>query len=171
MHRWIVGFLFSAVAFTGAAQRPAIPDTYGWRNGADYKADSSFVYSCLEHLCIPGSHTDPQWWSAANAYVMSWLSGSPQVRLEINSKALPFIETHEELIFPFVHGMALSHLKNPNEKNQVKLMADGLRQVVVFAEGDEVLRKDRAVRSIVRADRRNKLEEFVKQRIQNTDKH
>ena len=139
---------------------PKIPETYGWTSAEEYHRDLPEIKKCLHYLCIaPLADTIGR--SVVNAYVLEWLSGSPELSVDIDTRSLPFLAENEELIFPVIHGMALYQLEHPKEKDNVVLHAKGLKVLAALAESDAELKKAPYLREIFRAAHRKKLESWV----------
>jgi hypothetical protein len=139
---------------------PKIPEEYSWETPAQYKKDQGDIKKCLEYLCdAPLSYQVER--SEVNAYVMEWLSGSPDITVDIDTRALPFLSYNEELIFPVVHGMALFQFTHPNITDKVVLHAHGIEVLAKLVDEDPTLRREEYMKDILKAARRNKLESWV----------
>jgi len=169
----IIIALFCSVCFLGADAQstcPEIPKQYGWNTPQEYAADEARVKEVLKWLCSQPLGLDIQKRSLANAYVMEWITGTPSLRLEVNSEAFPFIDQHPELLFSLIQGMAYYAMGHPEEKNAVKLHAEALETVAHHAELSEELSKDGDLKRLMRANRKRQLKEFYLESIEDWEK-
>lgn len=148
-----------------ASPCPPLPKSERWKAAADYTASRDSVVRVLQWLCRTPLNLKPAERSEANACVLIWLSGTSDVTVSVRTAAMPFLEDDEELIYPVIHGMALYQLQHPREKNEVVLHAQGLAVLADLAEQSESLSRARYLRALLRAHRRNQLEDFVKENL------
>jgi hypothetical protein len=160
--------LLAMLSFGAQGQQlcPEIDKAYKWENAGDYERDKEKVMEVLRWLCKTPLGDQVQQRSVANAYVMEWIAGTPSHRIELNTEAFVFLESHPELLFPFIHGAALFALKKEGEVNPVKLHVEALENVARLAEQSEELSKDSELKKLIRAYRRQVLEKYYEDALQ-----
>jgi hypothetical protein len=144
---------------------PDLPDYTSWKKASDYAASRDSVEKVIQWLCRTPFALFPVERSEANVCVLFWIAGTPDLRVDVNTKALPFIEENEELLYPVIHGIAHYQLKHPKEKDAVKLHAEGLKTLAALAEQSESLRRERYLRELMKAYHREKLTDYVSERF------
>lgn len=149
---------------------PEIPKQYAWNSGEEYVRDQDKVQDVLKWLCMQPLGLDIQKRSLANAYVMEWISGTPSLRLEVNSEAFLFIEKHPELLFSLIQGMAYFAIAHPDEKDATKLHTEALEVVAHHAELSEELSKDGDLKKLIRANRKKQLKAYYQDSIEDWEK-
>lgn len=149
---------------------PEIPKEYQWDTPQEYAVDEASVTEVLKWLCSEPLGLNIQKRSLANAYVMEWITGSPSIRLEVNSEVFPFLEEHPELLFSLIQGMAFYSLGHPDEKDAVKLHAEGLETVAHHAELSEELSKDGDLKKLIKANRKRQLKVYYQESLEDWEK-
>ncbi|MDZ4752027.1 MAG: hypothetical protein SGI87_10460 [Flavobacteriales bacterium] len=152
-------FVLFLLAFPALGQRskcPVVPDEYSWNSASDYSMDSSLVAECLVWLCNAALYDRMECRSEVNLFVMEWLAGSPSVKIDVDSKLLPFTEENPELLFSYIHGMALYQLKNRRNDDLVKSRIEGLKAVSQLVEREEDMKKSKDVRKLLRMAKSDK---------------
>lgn len=146
---------------------PNIPDSLILNSEKDYDSYMALAKKSLAWLIHTplDEHTDKR--NEVNAFVMLWLSGSPKITLEIDSKATPFIHDDETLIFPFIHGMALYKLGHPECEDKVKLHAEGLRTVNKASKQSSCVKSTKALKAIRKATKKNRLTDLAAEWLSN----
>jgi hypothetical protein len=147
---------------------PDLPDYSWWKKASDYAVSRDSVEKVLTWLCRTPFAVFPIERSEANACVLFWIAGAPDLIVDIDTDVMPFVKENEELLYPVIHGMALYQLKHPKEKDPVKLHMEGLKTLAALVDQSESLRKERYLREVMRAYHRDKLKEYVDERIYST---
>lgn len=142
---------------------PNIPDDLILQSDEDYAGHLALARKSLAWLINTplDEHIDKR--NEVNAFVMLWLSGSPTITLEIDSKATPFIHDDETLIFPFIHGMALYQLGHPECKDKSKLHAEGLRVVNKANKQSKCVKSTKTLKAISKAEKRKNLAKLAEE--------
>ncbi len=148
------------------AQCPELPEKYEWNTAEDYANDKDLVKKTLRWLCNTPLGVEVQKRSVANAFVLEWLAGTPELTMNVDTRVLPFETDHPELLYTFMHGMALYMLEHPKETDQIKLHTQGLKVVAELALSSKELSKSRSLKRLLRADRKNKLREYTKELLE-----
>lgn len=159
-------FLPEDILHAQVGKCPQLPLTYDWVTPADYEKDTELVKQTLRWLCRTPLRAELQKQSLANAYVMEWLAGTPSITLEVETKYLPFVEDHPELLFTFIHGMAYYCLNHPETKNQVRLYLEGFKVVANLAAQSKELSKSPSLKSLLKAAKKNVLKEYTMEIIE-----
>lgn len=140
---------------------PRIPESYHWETARDYKKDEDLIIRTLQWLCKTPINNDVESRSKATLFVMEWIAGSPRIKIEIDSHKLPFYEAYPDLIFAYIQGIAIKKLGKPACTNELEAIVGGFNTVGYMIETDPTLRKEKALRSILKAYKKNKMQSFV----------
>lgn len=143
---------------TGA---PRIPENYHWESIRDYKKDEDLIVRTLQWLCKNPVNNEIEYRSKASLFVMEWIAGSPRIKIEIKSNALPFYEAYPDLLFPYIQGLALKKLSKPTCNNELEAMVSGFNTIGFMIDSDPLLRKEKALHSLLKAYKKNKMQSFV----------
>ncbi len=143
------------------ARCPKIPENYFWNTAEDYKKDSELVKKVLVWLCKTPLGIDVQQRSVANAFVMEWLAGSPQVTVEIATEKLTFYDKYPDLLFSFIHGVTLLKMEKPNLLDEVALYGQGYETVASLASQSEELSKEAEMKPLLKAYKKNRIKAYT----------
>jgi hypothetical protein len=146
---------------TAQGKCPEIPKEYQWETPEDYRKDTDLVKKALKWLCSAPLNIDLSRRSEANIFVLKWLSGTPDYRIEIDTEKLDFLMAHPELMDTFIHGMSLAYLNKESQPNQVDAYAAGFQAVVQVASQSKSLSKSRHLKPMFRAARQNQMKKYT----------
>jgi hypothetical protein len=159
MNRFLYILIFASIPLVGMPQRskcPEIPEKYTWENAVDYQKDSTLVSECLIWLCQAPLYSNLECRSRVNVFVMEWLAGTPNLIIDVDSKVVPFTEENPELLYSFIHGMALYKMKNRNCEDQREMRIQGLKAVCKLIEREEDMKKSKSVKQLMRMSKNDK---------------
>jgi hypothetical protein len=145
-------------------RKPEISDTIQWRTTAEYERDRELIIKCLRWLCTAPMGQDVIYRSEANAFVLRWLAGSPSVIIEIDETIFDFTEENDEMLFSVIHAMALTTMTKKKDMEKEKLAVETLRIVCELVESSEKYSADKKLKAALKAYRRDKLVEYVRER-------
>jgi len=152
---------FAAHVCAQPSSAPRIPENYHWESLRDYKKDEDLIVRTLQWLCKTPINNEIEYRSSASLFVMEWIAGSPRIKIEIASNVLPFYETYPDLLFPYIQGLALKKLSKPACSNELEAMIGGFNVLGFMIDTDPSLRKEKVLRPILKAYRKNKMLSFV----------
>ncbi len=169
----ICGFVFLLVSHLAIAQdgrKPEVSDTVKWETAEDYNRDRELIVRCLKWLCTAPMGQDVIYRSEANAFVLRWLSGAPDVIINIDEIIFDFTVGNDEMLFSVIHAMALTTMTKKKEMDQEKLAVETMRIVCELVDSSEKYSADKNMKPALKAFRRDKLEEYVRERMQTAKK-
>lgn len=148
---------------------PELPKEYVWNSPEDYRQDTELMKKTLRWLSMAPLNVDLAKRSEANAFVLKWLSGSPDYVIAIDTSKLPFIEEHPELLDSFIHGMALAYLAKGNSITAADAHSAGFQAVVQVAEQSKTLSKSRRLKPLFKAARKNEMKKYAEKILAKQD--
>jgi hypothetical protein len=155
-------------AFSQITNAPRIPEHYEWKTARDYKRDEDLVIRTLQWLCTTPLNSGIEFRSKATLFVMEWIAGSPRLKISINSGVLPFYDNFPDLLFPYVHGVALKKLGKPACESELEAMLGGFTVVGFMIDSDPILKKEKALQPLLKAYKKNRLQTFVEEQLART---
>ena len=167
---FFIFLLASHLALGQDGRKPEISDTIKWEAAADYSRDRELVIRCLKWLCTAPMGQDVVYRSEANAFVLRWLSGSPDVIIDIDEVVFDFTEGNDDILFSVIHAMALTTMTKKKEMDKEKLAVETIRIVCELVDSSEKYSADKKMKTVLKAYRREKLEEYVQERTQSSRK-
>lgn len=164
--------LISLLALDAAAQHcPPLPDPSAWKQAEDFRRSRDSVEKVLGWLCRSPFSEHRLKRSEANACVLLWIAGSSDLRVEVDTRVLPFVQEDEELLYSVIHGMALYQMRHPRETDPVRLHAEGIAVLAALASQSETLSEAKYMREVLRAWRRERIEDYVREQISEARRH
>lgn len=165
----LVFAFFSQFLAHAQGKCPELPKDYVWNSPEDYRKDTELVKKTLRWLSMAPLNVDLAKRSEANAFVLKWLSGSPDLIMAIDTSKLTFIEEHPELLDTFIHGMALAYLSKGNSISNADAHAAGFQAVVQVAEQSKTLSKSRCLKPLFKAARKNEMKKYAEKILSKQD--
>ena len=155
--------LFSTIAFAQDFDVPAsFSPTGAAKEYAQYQPD---LLKALEWLINtpPDEQTDKR--REVNGFVVGWLSGSPDVTLEINTETLTFMEDNPQYLPIFMAGWAKYALEG-KDTDTVKGTVAGINSTLVFYQKHKaILGKSKGLESYAKLRDKGKLEDDVRKKL------
>lgn len=145
------------------AHCPDIPVEYSWVEAADYAKDKEVVVRCIQWLCETPWGWEPEKRSVANAFVLEWIAGTPEITITVESSWIPSVDEHPELLYSMIHGMARYALKHPEIKDMEKLKTEGYKVVASIASQSKEMSSDREIKKLIKAHEKGKLKAWMKE--------
>jgi hypothetical protein len=140
---------------------PRLPDKYEWKTAREYKRDEDLVLRTLQWLNRTPLNDQLVVRSKANLFVMKWICGSPSLNIVIETNNLPFYEEFPDLLFPFIHGVAQCTLTKNKGCDELKATINGFNTVAFMIQNDDGLKKNKSLQSLVKANKKGKMELYV----------
>ncbi|MCB0761377.1 MAG: hypothetical protein KDC12_07650 [Flavobacteriales bacterium] len=139
---------------------PQVPDALVLNVAEDYAQYQGLVVKCLSWLVSTPSDVQIPEREELNAFVILWLSGAPDITVDVTTDCMPFLKDHEDLFFTFLHGMALFQIKHPAENDPARLHEAGL-EAVVFQVKETKCKRTPELKEILKAERKGRLYEYA----------
>ncbi|MDR0825023.1 MAG: hypothetical protein LBN74_08005 [Prevotella sp.] len=162
--------LFSVLIFVAYAQSSAqnyeAPKDYKFENKESYELYEPQVKETIDYLLQTSLGKDAVKRQGASAFLMAWLTGTPNVSVEINTDVIPFIKTNPELLLPYIAGCTKYALDNNYSKDSVLQSKAGIGTVVVYYRGNRgYLKKDASVEKYEKLIGKGKLEDEITKKM------
>lgn len=160
------------------AQTPAPPP-------ADFKADKNTNYSSYndkvkEYVAwctkTTFSINDTSLRRKIDDFLMTWITGSPDVTVSIGDVAEPILKDKKdafgyELLIAYMGGVAVYELNNPKDKDEVNIEYAGLQSVMEMAyNNNQFVADSKAIKKYRSLDREGNLKKFVQDCLANQKK-
>lgn len=166
-------FLVALVVFTFSlyGQEYVVPKNVKFENKEDYATYESQVKETIDWLLVTSLGKESNKRTEANAFLMMWLTGTPDVSINVNTDLLPFVKKSPELLMPFIAGCVRYSLENNYSKDDIQINKAGLETIVAFYRNNRgYLKKDDSIEKYEKLIEKGKLEEDIKKRIEKTKK-
>lgn len=157
--------------FSLYGQGYVVPENVKFENKTDYATYEPQVKETIDWLLGTSLGKEPNKRTEANAFLMMWLTGTPDVSININTDLLPFVKKSPELLMPFVAGCVKYSLDNDYSKDDIQINKAGIETIVAFYRNNRgYLKKDGDIEKYEKLIEKGKLEEDIAKRIEKSKK-
>lgn len=151
--------LFSVQAFS---QTFEVPVDYKFETKDDYIKYEQNVIGGVNWLLETPLNQEQSKRKEVNAFLMTWLSGSPTVTIEVSSNIVTFVDCPDCLMI-FLGGWAKNTLETKDNTDKLKGNLAGIESVIRFYNSNKAsLGKNKAIQKYIKLQEKGKLEEHVK---------
>lgn len=151
-----------AISFTASAQTSPVPEHYAFSAKEDYAKYNDDIIKTIDWLqqspwSQPLDNRKP-----ANAFLMAWLTGTPDVSISIGSALTKLTNKNPELLIIFMGGYTKYALQHKSDFSKDKANVAGLRAMIDKYTNDPARKKDSAMEKLIKTDKDGGLDEWVK---------
>ena len=144
------------------AQDFSIPKDYKLDKAEDYASYEQDVIKCFDWLMQTPIHGQTAKRKDANTFLLKWLSGSPNVHIEIKQEIVTFMGTSPDLLMVFMGGWAKYSLESKDFDNKIKGSKAGIEAVIDFYNANrEFMTKDKNVEKYVKMKNKGTLDGYI----------
>lgn len=148
------------------AQDFKVPENYKLEKADDYAKYEKDVLDCIDWIINTPINEEPGTRKKANAFIMAWISGSPDVTIELNADILTFIESAPELVMIFMAGWTKYAVESDNYKDLVNGNLAGLEAVINFyVKNKSQISKNKDVEKYIKMKEKGTLKNFVEKTV------
>ena len=164
----VIGILmFTVIATCVFAQEFEVPDDYVFSTTEDYAKYETDILKGIDWLTKTPIKDQPVKRKEINSFVIMWLTGCPNVSVEVNTEIVNFFETNPELLMIFMCGWTKYSLETKVNNNNIKGNLKGIETVIEFYNKNrENLEKDKNVEKYIKMKEKGTLEEFITEKVQ-----
>lgn len=148
------------------AQEFEVPKNCVLNKPEDYvKYENDVIKGCNWIMTTPiKEQTDKR--KDVNAFLLKWISGSPNVSIEITEKIVTFGKLNPDLLMIFMAGWTKYAIENKDYTNKLKGNLSGIESVIEFYQkNSNDLKKDSNVEKYIKMKEKGTLEDYVKKNI------
>lgn len=156
--------LLAIVLFFGnitlLAQDYEPPKNVKYEKQEDYAKYETDVIKCIEYLeKAPLDNSNNR--IAANTFFITWISGSPNVSIEIHPYISNLTKENKDFLITFMGGWTKYALENHDYKDKIKGHLAGLHAIIRVYKENKSVKSDDAVDELVSIDKDGKLEDWL----------
>jgi hypothetical protein len=145
------------------SQNYEIPKNYTFEKPEDYAKYEMDILKCIDWLLNTPLNEQTVKRKEANAFVMKWISGSPNVTIEMNPKIVNFMKPNPDLLMIFMCGWTRYSLESREFNNKLLGNQKGIETVIDFYNKNKAfLKKDRNIEKYKKMKDKEELEEYIK---------
>lgn len=138
-----------------------VPKNYSFNTQEDCKKHESDILKCIDYLENSPLDDFSDKRKNINAFFVKWLSGTPDVSINIRSYVMGLVEKNEYFLLIFLCGWTKYSLLNSYDNDEIKCNLAGLENVLkVYKMGNGVT-KDLKIDKIVKIKENGNLENWI----------
>lgn len=144
-----------------------VPKNYKFENKESYKVYEPQIKEAIEWLLQTPLGKDANKRQEANAFLMAWLTGTPDVHLKMDANfMMNFIKVNPELIMPFTAGWTKYSLDNGYSEDALLGTKAGTEAVINFYRKNRgYLKKDGSIEKYEKLMEKGKLESEISKKL------
>ncbi|MFT3994654.1 MAG: hypothetical protein QM660_10130 [Dysgonomonas sp.] len=163
MHLLIALFGICSLTF---AQNYTVPKDYKFVIADDYRTQEPQIREAMDWLMQTSLGQDSKKRADANKFFIDWLSGDPDISVEIHPSVVNFLDGNPELLMPFMIGWAKYSLDNEYSKDQLKGNMAGVEAAATFYRKNRgYLKQDKNIEKYEKLIEKGKLENEIKKSL------
>ncbi len=157
-------FVLTSIILSG--QDYDVPKNYKFENKEAYKAYEPQIKETINWLQQTPLGKESNKRQEANAFFITWLTGSPNVSIDIDPRIVNFIGINPEMLVPFMTGWAKYSLENNYSKDNILGNKAGIEAVVAFYKKNRgYLKKDNNIEKYEKLISKDKLQDEIQKRL------
>lgn len=154
--------IFSAISFALFAQDFEVPKNYKLDKVEDYAPFESDVVKTIDWLMNTPVNEQLELRAEASAFLLKWIIGSPNVKIELKHEIATFMESSPDLLLIFMCGWTKYAIVSKDYDNKIEGNAAGIESVIVFyIKNRSVLSKDKNVEKYIKMKEKGTLKEYL----------
>jgi hypothetical protein len=154
--------LFSIGLFS---QEFEVPKNYKLDKAEDYALYEQDIIKCVDWLMKTPLNEQKAKRKEANAFLLKWLTGSPNVTIEIKPEIVTFMGTSPDLLILFMGGWAKYALESKDFKNKIAGSMAGIEAVIEFyTKNKAFLKKDKNVEKYAKMKNKGTLKAYIEKK-------
>jgi len=162
MKKISITLILITISFGLYSQDFQVPKNYKFETVDDYAPYEKDVTNCANWLMETPLNEQAEKRKEANAFLLQWLSGSPDVHIEIKAEIVTFMSTSPDLLMIFLGGWAIYSLESKDFDNKVAGNLAGIESVIEFyTKNRTVMKKDKNVEKFIKMKNKGTLKEYI----------
>lgn len=148
------------------AQDFEVPKDLKLEKAEDYKVYESDIINAIDWLMETPLDKEPNKRKQVNLFVITWLTGSPSVSIEIKGEITDFGDC-ADCLMAFMGGWTKYSLENEYSKDQVKGNTAGIKSVIAFYEKNKkTIGKIKPIKKYAKLLKKGKLEAHIRKKME-----
>ncbi|WP_165043048.1 hypothetical protein [Dysgonomonas sp. ZJ709] len=166
MKRILSLLLFSFTCTVLFSQNYNVPKDYKFVIAEDYKTYEPQIKETMEWLLQTSLGQDSKKRQEANAFFIAWLTGEPDIKVNIHPKVVNFMDGNPELLIPFMIGWSKYALDNNYSKDNIAGNMAGIEATVTFYRKNRgYLKQDKNIEKYEKLIEKGNLEKEIKKNL------
>jgi hypothetical protein len=157
------GYVSSLTAQT--LQEFRIPTNYSFKNDDDYRRYEPNILECIAYLEKAPVDDVSNYRKRVNSFFLDWLSGTPDVRIVVNSSVMDLCKENGNFLIIFMAGWTKYSLLNNYDDDKFRGYLSGIETILEVYRNGNGVKVDQNILDLMRIQNEDKLGEWVRARI------
>jgi hypothetical protein len=159
----LIGILMLTIlAVNVFSQDFEVPKNYEFSNDEDFTKYEADILKSIDWLTNTPIQNQPKKRKEINDFVLVWLTGSPNVSIEIKTEIVNFMDPNPQLLMIFMCGWTKYSIETKDYNNKIIGNQKGIETVIDFyIKNKEYLKKDKNVEKYIKMKDKGTLEEYI----------
>lgn len=147
------------------SQEFEVPKNYSFVTAEDYVKYQPDILRCIDFLEEAPLDENPSKRKEANAFLLKWLVGSPNVNVDLHPYVTDFSQKNKDFLAIFMGGWTRLALQQPDSATKIRCHLAGVRSVIgVYKKGRGVI-EDSKVEDLMERQEDGELEDWLNKQI------
>lgn len=158
--------LIILISKTSYCQDFEIPKNVKLDKAEDYAKYENDIKNCVTWIEKTPMNEQTEKRKLAYQFLLTWISGAPNITIEINSNVVNFTKENVDFLMIFMGGWTKYAIENPNDKDILKGNLAGVKSVIKVYKMGNGIKKDKNVDKLVKLENTNELEGWIKEQLE-----
>jgi hypothetical protein len=131
----------------------------------EFTASEPSVINTVNYLESTPIDKEGDAWRIQGAMLLAWLTGAPQVTIEIDAKTMTFSKKNPELLIVFMGGWTRYALQNTYSKDKIQGTVAGVKSAIKVYKMGNGFKKDKEMEKLIKLDEAGGLESWVVEKL------
>ncbi|TAL81807.1 MAG: hypothetical protein EPN88_00260 [Bacteroidetes bacterium] len=166
MKKIFIAFILAASMIGLSAQDFDVPKDFTANKPEDYAKYEKDIMLCINWIMATPVNDQTAKRKESYAFFMKWLTGTPNVSVDVKSEIVTFMEPNGDLLLIFMAGWTKYALETKDYKNKLNGNLKGIESVIDFYQKNkDNLKKDKNVEKYMKMKEKGTLEDYLKKNI------
>lgn len=143
------------------AQNYEVPKNYSLVNKEDYAPFEQDILKTISWLAQTPWTIDVDKRHEANAFLLKWLMGSPDVSVEVSSVEMLLTKKNPELLMTYMGTYAKYVIEHKGTPDMKTARITAIRAIIDKYNAEPTRVKDKAIEKLIKIDEQGKLDEWL----------
>jgi len=159
----VVSFLVAILLFTNKAicQDFDVPGNYQLESREDYSKYEKDIVNAAKWLVATPLNEQEAKRKEVSAFVVKWISGSPNVNVEINPAIMDFEKKNKGMLVIYMASSAKYVLENNYSNDMRAKQKAALHDMILVYKTGKGIEKDKKMEKLIKADDEGTLDEWL----------
>jgi len=144
------------------AQSSPVPENYILKAKDDYAKYQDDVIKTVDWLQNASWAESPESRKPANAFIVSWITGSPDVTVTLGSALIKYTDKNPELLVIYLGNYAKYAIQHKGDFNKTQADLAAIKALIEKYSKETNHKKDKGIEKLAQLDQDGKLEDWIR---------